>query len=240
MVRPWAVSSMPIPASSVHGSWYSGRGRDVQGLDGRRDGGGRGGQRVQAGGAGPRAGRTRSRPPRSAGTGCCCCWRRGATARPSRGAPWSAMNGTGSTGVPLRRISKWRWLPVEVPVEPSMPRTCPTATAAPGADGGVDAGEVGVPGGDAAAVVDVDGVAVPATEPGRGDRARRCGDDRAGRGQGGQVYPGVQLPDVLDRVEPHPERRGAHVRLLERWPPRPADRHGGRAVQSLLLARRRG
>ena len=64
------------------------------------------------------------------------------------------------------------------------------------ADPGVDAGEVGVAGGDAAAVVDVDRVAVAAAVAGGRDGAGRGGDDRAGAGQGDQVGPGVQLPHV--------------------------------------------
>ena len=61
---------------------------------------------------------------------------------PSSGAPRSAMNGTGSTGVPLISTWKWRWMPVLVPVEPSTPIRCPIADTAPGRMLAVDAGEV--------------------------------------------------------------------------------------------------
>ena len=80
----------------------------------------------------PARGRANPMPPSTSAGRVLLLLAAGATARPSRGAPWSAMNGTGSRGVPLRRISKWRWFPSAVPVAPSVPRTCPTATGALG------------------------------------------------------------------------------------------------------------
>src|SRR5665811_2062994 len=52
---------------------------------------------------------------------------------PFSGAPWFSMKGTGSVGFASTITSKYRWLPVLAPVEPSTPRTCPVATAAPDA-----------------------------------------------------------------------------------------------------------
>ena len=47
--------------------------------------------------------------------------------------PRAAMNGTASTAVPSRCTSKWRWHPVDAPVLPTAPMSCPATTVSPGA-----------------------------------------------------------------------------------------------------------
>src|SRR5690606_30679100 len=89
-------------------------------------------------------------------------------------------------------------------------------------DGGVDVGEVGVAGGDSAAVVDEDEVAVPAGVAGVGGGAGGCGDDGSAGGDGGHVLAGVWSPGAQDGVEPHPEPASPDdIRLLVRGPPLP-------------------
>ena len=56
------------------------------------------------------------------------------------------------------------------------------------------------------AVVDGDVVAVAGGVPSEGDRACRCGDDRARIGQGDQVLPSVESWKAGDGVDAGPER----------------------------------
>src|SRR5262245_27094460 len=51
--------------------------------------------------------------------------------RAQPGCDYAVSVGTGSIGAPWRRTSKWRCGPVEIPVLPTSPMTCPGVTTSP-------------------------------------------------------------------------------------------------------------
>ena len=201
VVAPWPVSSIPIPASRVHGMAYRSPAARYSFLTGA--GMGAGGVRSDADRGVPGGGRGNPMPPST---------------------PVGAAGGGGGDGAAVQRravVGHERGRvdggPAVVDLEVEVvsgggaggafdAEDLPDGDRGAGTDGGVDGGEVGVAGGDAAAVVDLDGVAGARLGPGGRDPPGAGGDDRAGPGQGDQVDPGVQAPDVVDGVVARPER----------------------------------
>ena len=222
---PWWVSSIPIPARRVHGTLY----RSPAATYSARMPAGMGAAGVvrEFRRGVPAAGRSNPIPPSSpAGTGL--------VGDGCGGSPVQRCPALGHERLRVDRDVVVEDLEVEVvagggPGGPLHPEPLPGGDRGADGDPALDAGEVGVPGGDPAAVVDVDGVAVGPAPPGGGDHTGGGCEDGAGPGLGDQVGPGVQLPPVVDGVEPGPVPGGAHVGLGERGPPLPRRGNGGAA-----------
>ena len=131
-------------------------------------------------------------------------------------------SGTGSIGTPRRRTSKWRWGPVEMPVEPTSPTTCPAVTLSP-TRLSTTLWCVYTVASDAP-VFDDDAIAVAAAVAGDDHHSGRGGVDR-GTSVGGEVQARVEADRPADGVDADAVRRG-QARARDRQAEDAVDREG--------------